>query len=93
TPWECVKDAKSAVRWLRVHAERFGIDETRIAVGGGSAGGHIAAAEVGQTSASFGLQKLKEVAETPEVAPSHRRQRGRACGCLDLAPRSRPRWA
>ncbi len=41
---ECVKDAKSAVRWLRTHADRLGIDPNRIGAGGGSAGGHLAAA-------------------------------------------------
>ena len=41
---ECVEDAKSAVRWLRANAERLGIDPERIAAGGGSAGGHLAAA-------------------------------------------------
>lgn len=44
TPFECVKDGKSAVRWIRANAARLGIDPTRIAAGGGSAGGHVAAA-------------------------------------------------
>ncbi len=44
SPFECVKDAKSAVRWVRTHAKRLGIDPNRIAAGGGSAGGHLAAA-------------------------------------------------
>lgn len=44
TPAECVKDGKSAVRWIRTHAKRLGIDARRIAAGGGSAGGHVAAA-------------------------------------------------
>ncbi len=44
TPKECVKDSKSAIRWVRAHALEFGIDSDRIAAGGGSAGGHIAAA-------------------------------------------------
>ena len=44
TPAECVKDGKSAVRWVRAHADRLGIDPQRIAAGGGSAGGHVAAA-------------------------------------------------
>jgi acetyl esterase/lipase len=35
-------DAKNAVRFLRAHAEEYGIDPDRIAVGGGSAGGHLA---------------------------------------------------
>lgn len=43
-PVECVADAKSAIRWLRTNAERLGIDPARIAAGGGSAGGHLAAA-------------------------------------------------
>ena len=44
TARECVEDAKSAVRWLRANAGRLGIDPDRIAAGGGSAGGHLAAA-------------------------------------------------
>lgn len=44
TPFECVKDGKSAVRWMRANAARLGIDPDRIAAGGGSAGGHVAAA-------------------------------------------------
>lgn len=44
TPRECVKDGKSAVRWIRQHAEELGVDPQRIAAGGGSAGGHVAAA-------------------------------------------------
>ena len=44
TPRECVADGKSAIRWVRANAERLGIDPNRIAAGGGSAGGHVAAA-------------------------------------------------
>ncbi|MCU0916434.1 MAG: alpha/beta hydrolase-fold protein [Planctomycetes bacterium] len=43
TPDKCVEDAKSAVRWLRANAAKFGIDAQRIVASGGSAGGHIAA--------------------------------------------------
>jgi len=41
---DCVKDAKSAFRWVRAHAAELGIDPEKIAAGGGSAGGHLAAA-------------------------------------------------
>lgn len=40
---KCVADAKSAMRWVRAHASHLGIDPDRIAAGGGSAGGHLAA--------------------------------------------------
>jgi acetyl esterase/lipase len=44
SPRECVKDGKSALRWLRSHADELGIDPNEILAGGGSAGGHVAAA-------------------------------------------------
>jgi len=44
TPAECVKDGKSALRYVRANAKSLGIDPLRIAAGGGSAGGHVAAA-------------------------------------------------
>src|SRR5690606_26366243 len=40
---DCVRDAKSAIRWVRAHAQELGIDPERIVAAGGSAGGHIAA--------------------------------------------------
>ncbi len=44
SPQECVKDGKSAIRWVRRHARKMGIDPEKLAAGGGSAGGHVAAA-------------------------------------------------
>ena len=44
SPRECVQDGKSAIRWVRQHAAELGVDASRIAAGGGSAGGHVAAA-------------------------------------------------
>ena len=43
TPTACIQDAKSAMRWVRGNADKLGIDPNRIAAGGGSAGGHLAA--------------------------------------------------
>ncbi len=40
---DCVADARDAIRFVRSHAEKLKIDPDRIAAGGGSAGGHIAA--------------------------------------------------
>lgn len=37
-----IHDCKAAVRWLRSHASRYGIDPGRIVVWGASAGGHLA---------------------------------------------------
>ena len=44
TPKECVKDGKSAMRWIKTDASEYGIDPDKIIAGGGSAGGHVAAA-------------------------------------------------
>jgi len=44
TPKECVMDGKSVLRWMRKNAKKLGIDPDKIAAGGGSAGGHVAAA-------------------------------------------------
>lgn len=56
TPKECVKDGKSAVRWIRAHAGELGIDPAKLAAGGGSAGGHVAAA----TATTKGLEEAGE---------------------------------
>ncbi len=56
TPFACVADGKSAVRWLRTHSERLGIDPRRIAAAGGSAGGHVAAT----TGVVPGLEEVGE---------------------------------
>lgn len=44
SPFEAVKDAKSAIRYIRQHATKFLIDTSKIIAAGGSAGGHLAAA-------------------------------------------------
>lgn len=44
SPFESLKDAKSAMRYIRQHANAYGIDPDRIIASGGSAGGHLAAA-------------------------------------------------
>lgn len=42
-PTICIEDAKSAMRWVKAHAQELGIDTNHIAAAGGSAGGFLAA--------------------------------------------------
>ncbi len=38
-----IQDVKTALRWLRAHADEYGIDKDKFLVWGASAGGHLAA--------------------------------------------------
>lgn len=42
TVFDCVKDSRSAMRYVRAHAAELGIDPEKIIANGGSAGGHLA---------------------------------------------------
>lgn len=44
SPFESLKDAKSAIRFIRKNSAEFHIDTGKIIASGGSAGGHLAAA-------------------------------------------------
>lgn len=44
SPFESLKDAKSAIRFIRANAKKYHVDPTKIVASGGSAGGHLAAA-------------------------------------------------
>ena len=44
TPFQSVEDAKSAIRYIRSNAKSLSLDPEKIAVSGGSAGAHLAAA-------------------------------------------------
>jgi len=41
-PRVAVSDARSAMRYIKLHADELGIDTTQLAAAGGSAGGHLA---------------------------------------------------
>jgi acetyl esterase len=43
TVFDCVKDSRSAMRFVRTHAAELGVDPLKIVANGGSAGGHLAA--------------------------------------------------
>jgi len=44
TPFQSVEDAKSAIRYIRLNSKSLSLNPEKIAVSGGSAGGHLAAA-------------------------------------------------
>ncbi len=63
SPYECVKDGKSAIRWVREYASQWGVDPERIVSSGGSAGGHVAAC----TGVIQGFEEEGENAEISSV--------------------------
>ncbi|MFF1448417.1 alpha/beta hydrolase fold domain-containing protein [Streptomyces sp. NPDC058274] len=52
---EAVQDVKSAIRYLRAHADEYGIDSAHVAVWGQSAGGYLAA----MTGTTNGLKQFE----------------------------------
>lgn len=44
SPKDCISDARSAMRYIRMHSDKLNIDSKKIAASGGSAGGHLAIA-------------------------------------------------
>lgn len=46
TPLEAIADVCTALRWTRVQADSLGVDASRVAIYGVSAGGHLAASTV-----------------------------------------------
>ena len=78
TVFDCVKDGRTAVRYLREHADELGIDPDRIVVAGGSAGGHVAVGtalldfdesgeDVSVSSSPSGLVLLNPVIDTSKA--------------------------
>jgi len=59
SPLDCVTDARAAFEWLIEHGPQYGVDPERIAVGGGSAGGHV--------GACVGLMPVEEGAPRPRA--------------------------
>jgi acetyl esterase/lipase len=89
TPFESVADAKDAVKWIRQNAGKLGVDSKRIAAGGGSAGGHLAAAasvfgsgdEVPDALVLFNpaldLARITKIGErAKEISPLHHLKKG-----------------
>lgn len=60
-----VQDAKTAIRFLKTHADKYGVDRDRIAVMGDSAGGYLSA----MVGATAGIKEF-ETDEWPEFDSS-----------------------
>lgn len=63
TPFECVKDARSAMRFLKINAVNFRINPDKIVASGGSAGGHLAAC-------TALIDDVNEETDNLEISPS-----------------------
>jgi pectinesterase len=59
-----IEDCKAAVRWLKMNADRYGIDASRIGATGHSAGGHLAAL----LATSAGCKELGDGGENNDVS-------------------------
>jgi acetyl esterase/lipase len=66
---QAMQDAQTAVRYLRAHTARFGIDPTRIAIGGSSAGA-ITALNVGYNAANPGPGPNQQYSSAVEAVQS-----------------------
>lgn len=62
TVFDCVKDGRSALRFIKSHSNSLGIDPEKIVVSGGSAGGHVAAG-----TALF--DGVDEASDDPNISP------------------------
>jgi len=61
TPFASVEDAKDALHWIWQHGRELGIDPNRIAVAGGSAGGHLAACTAILPDEAFGSSMAQQI--------------------------------
>jgi acetyl esterase/lipase len=68
---DALDDCRAALAWIRAHANEYGVDASRIAVGGGSAGGMIAvnlAAVEGRSSGDAGVFALIDLWGSPAAS-------------------------
>jgi acetyl esterase/lipase len=63
TVFDCVKDGRSAIRYIRSHASELRIDPSKIVVSGASAGGHVAVS----TALFSGVDELSDAVDVSSV--------------------------
>ncbi len=73
---ECIRDCRNAVRFIRRNAAKFGIDPGRIAVTGGSAGGHL----------SLMVAMVNERFDDGGPAPGLENVSAKVCGAFSYIP-------
>jgi acetyl esterase/lipase len=56
-----IRDVKTAIRFLRTHADDYGIDPARVGIWGDSAGGHL----IGLEATTCGVAEFEPVVEAP----------------------------
>jgi acetyl esterase len=81
-PEQQLRQLSQAIAYTGVHAERFGIDSSRIVLGGDSAGARLAAQLAALVTASAYGEAL---GVTPAITPDQLRGVVLACGAYDLA--------
>lgn len=77
--FKCIEDAKSAVRWVKLHATELGIDTGKVILGGASAGGFLATEAALNPSInapgddlSVGTKAQALILLNPAFTPTHR---------------------
>ena len=92
-PFPCaVDDCMAALRWLRANAAALGVDPERIAVGGDSAGGGLAA-EVAQRAQDEGIPVSLQMLLYPMLDDRTRASRGGRGRLIWTAASNRFAWA
>jgi YD repeat-containing protein len=78
--YAAIRDAKAAIRWIRAHADGYGIDKNRIVTLGGSAGGYTAVVAGLADDSDF----ANDGAGDPTVADNHPQEPSKPNACVDM---------
>ncbi len=92
-PWPAAaQDMYAAVRWVADHAAEFGGDASRIAVGGDSAGGNLAAVTALMARDDAGPALAAQILLYPMITPDFDTESYRLFGSGFYNPRSALQW-
>ena len=86
-----VDDVQSAVHWIRAHAEEYLIDPEKIALIGGSAGGHLAMmVGYGEDDPDEKVQAIVNLYGPTDLTTEYARNRGECLSFLGISFQERP---